>query len=109
MNLFNNPDTAKAELVLAALWAKAAKSEGHRKRFPQIKSYTQITVKPLAEVRSFAARHTGTFTLDTIDAALPHLTRSQICTALSSATSEGSVVVVGKSVNKLNIYRGAQA
>ena len=36
MNLYNSPNPAKAELVLAEIWRKSAREEGHHRGLPRM-------------------------------------------------------------------------
>jgi len=112
INLFNTSDPTQAELILADLWAKSARAEGHRKGLPIIINGGDMnnpgpTVLKVAEIARKLTEAGDTFTITQIVAALPRYQRTTIDNAMRAAVSGGLLVRVGKDARGVHVYEEA--
>lgn len=112
INLFNTSDPTQAELILADLWAKSARKEGHRRGLPiainggDMNNPGPVTLK-VAELSRKLAPDGGTVTISQIIAGLPEYQRTTIDNAMRAAVAGGLLKRVGKNPFGVNVYEVA--
>lgn len=110
MNLYNSPDPAKAEIVLAEVWAKSAKREGHQRALPHVvkantgKPGVHAKIGAIDSVRAYARSASEPFTTYQLALAFPKFNIKQLRMAVQQALTSGELEKVGRKAKGLSAY-----
>lgn len=114
MNLYNSSNPAKAELVLAEAWRKSAYAEGHRRRLPEPpppggKGSGRKRCGATAALRDLVKTLQEPVTIRDFRKLMSEYEHFQVGSAVGNALEAGDIIIVGKNVHGLNLYRAVQA